>query len=162
PGFSEKPGFYASIIGSHAIPCLLLSFGMASVGTQRTGTLHPAPITSIQPGGGFCFELERVWGKLRRAYLRRFRLRYVEQMLGKRQGDCPDCPHDIIDPRDLKLYRNVCGFWFHPDDDPFRYRDRLRLARAGLAELVFFSALCGILLIVSWFLGFLLHPSFYI
>ncbi len=53
-----------------------------------------------------------------------------------RQGECPDCPHDILDPRDLKLCRNVCGYWFAPEDDPFRWRDRLPIARMGLAEVV--------------------------
>ena len=62
-------------------------------------------------------------------------------MLAKRQGDCPNCPHDIIDPRDLKYVRNVCGYWFQPADDPFRWRDRLGFARYGLAELVVFTLL---------------------
>ena len=48
----------------------------------------------------------------------------------------PAVSHDIIDPRDLKFYRNVCGYWFAPEDDAFRWRGRLGLARAGLAELV--------------------------
>ncbi len=60
-------------------------------------------------------------------------------MLAKRQGDCPGCTHDIIDPRDLKYFRNVCGYWFRPEDDRFRWRDRLGFARYGLAELVIFT-----------------------
>jgi len=67
-------------------------------------------------------------------------------MAQRRQGHCPNCPHDIIDPRDLKFYRNVCGFWFHPADDAFRWRDNLRLARAGLAEVVFSSSVCVVAL----------------
>src|SRR5262249_53919702 len=59
----------------------------------------------------------------------------------KRQGSCRDCRHDIIDPRDLKLCRNVCGYWFHDEDDQFRWRNRLLLARAGLAEVVVFTVL---------------------
>src|SRR5262245_45477407 len=111
---------------------------MAGAESQSPQTLLSVPITTIQPGGGFCFDLEQAWGRYRRAYLRRYRPRYVERMLGKRQGECPGCTHDIIDPRDLKPYRNVCGYWFHPQNDAFRYRDCLRLARAGLAELVLF------------------------
>lgn len=95
----------------------------------------------IQPGGGFCMSLELAWGRFRRGYLRLLRPTYVRRMAEKRQGQCTECPHDIIDSRDLKYYRNVCGHWFRPEDDPFRWRDRLRLARAGLAELLWFSSL---------------------
>jgi phosphatidylserine decarboxylase len=59
----------------------------------------------------------------------------------KRQGHCPGCPHDIIDPRDLKFYRNVCGYWFRDEDDRFQWRGRLGLARQGLAEVACFSFL---------------------
>src|SRR5262245_48359132 len=90
-----------------------------------------APITSPQPGGGFCMGLELAWGRLRRAWLRRVRPGYVRRMAEKRQGSCPDCPHDVIDPRDLKFHRNVCGYWFREEDDPFRWRGRLPVARAG-------------------------------
>jgi phosphatidylserine decarboxylase len=112
----------------------------------------------VQPGGGLCLRIELAWGRLRRAWLRRFRPGYVARMRALRQGHCPDCPHDIIDPRDLKFWRNVCGYWFRPEDDPFRWRDRLGLARAGLAEVVIFSlllaAVSGLLaaaaLLVHW------------
>jgi len=62
-------------------------------------------------------------------------------MAAKRQGACPNCPHDIIDSRDLKYWRNVCGYWFRPEDDSFAWRNRLGFARAGLAELFIFSAM---------------------
>src|SRR5205823_1767044 len=104
--------------------------------------------TCVQPGGGWCMELELAWGRLRRAWLRRFRPGYVRRMTERRQGDCPGCPHDIIDPRDLKYWRNVCGYWFRPEDDTFRWRDRLGLARAGFVELILFSAVCGSLSVV--------------
>jgi phosphatidylserine decarboxylase len=71
--------------------------------------------------------------------LRRFRAGYVRHMTEKRQGSCADCPHDIIDSRDLKYWRNVCGYWFRPEDDGFRWRDHLGLARPGLAEVVIFT-----------------------
>jgi phosphatidylserine decarboxylase len=100
----------------------------------RLDVIVPA---GVQPGGGFVVNLELAWGRLRRAYLRRLRPGYVKRMAEKRRGTCPDCPHDIIDPRDLKFCRNVCGFWFHPEDDPFRWRGRIPLARAGMAEVVF-------------------------
>ncbi|CAN5877691.1 phosphatidylserine decarboxylase family protein [soil metagenome] len=101
----------------------------------------------VQPGGGTCVDLEAGWGRLRRGYLRALRPGYVRAMLAKRQGECRDCAHDIIDPRDLKLCRNVCGFWFRPEDDRFQWRGRLRFARYGLAELVI--SLLGTLLLLA-------------
>jgi phosphatidylserine decarboxylase len=109
---------------------------MATLTPATTPVLTSAPITSIQPGGGLVLNLELAWGRLRRAYLRRFRPGYVRRMTAKRQGECPNCPHDVIDARDLKFYRNVCGFWFRREDDAFRWRDRIPFARPGLAELV--------------------------
>src|SRR5438093_4391426 len=109
---------------------------MAIVDPALGTSVSRAKINSIQPGGGFCMELELAWGRLRRAWLRRFRPGYVRRMAELRQGQCPNCPHDITDPRDLKYWRNVCGYWFRPEDDPFRWRDRLGLARMGLAELI--------------------------
>jgi phosphatidylserine decarboxylase len=109
----------------------------------------PAPITSAQPGGGLCMSIELAWGRLRRAWLRRFQPDYVRTLAARRQGECPNCPHDIIDPRDLKFYRNVCGYHFKDEDDRFRWRGRLGLARMGLAEIVCISlALATIVLFV--------------
>jgi phosphatidylserine decarboxylase len=131
---------------------------MATTAPPIPSSLQSTPITSIQPGGGFCFALERAWGRCRRAWLRRFRPGYVRRMAQFRQGHCPNCPHDIIDPRDLKLYRNVCGYGFRPEDDPFAWRERLPLARAGLAELLLFSALFFLLSLAVVLLGVLVHP----
>ncbi len=99
----------------------------------------PTPITSAQPGGGFCVNLELAWGRLRRRLLRCCFPGHVRHMQQLRQGHCADCPHDIIDSRDLKYARVVCAHWFRPEDDRFAWRGRLRLARYGLAELLFFS-----------------------
>lgn len=96
-------------------------------------------LPNIQPGGGCCMRLELAWGRLRRSWLRTFRPGYVRRMAALRQGECLDCPHDIVDPRDLKFYRNACGYWFRPEDDQFRWRDRLGLARVGLCEVLFSS-----------------------
>jgi len=130
----------------------------------------PAPVVclppavepnSIQPGGGWCMSLELAWGRCRRYLLRRFRPGYVRRMAEKRQGSCPNCPHDIIDSRDLKYWRNVCGYWFHPDDDPFTWRNRLGFARAGLAELC-------VATVILWIVGLLfalatlIHPLFWV
>ncbi|MDB4964066.1 MAG: phosphatidylserine decarboxylase [Myxococcales bacterium] len=115
---------------------------MASAEVSETLDPHTPPLaiasipTSVQPGGGFCVDLEARWGRLRRAWLRTVRRGYVREMAAKRQGQCASCTHDIIDARDLKLVRNVCGHWFRPEDDRFRWRDRIGLARYGLAEVV--------------------------
>jgi phosphatidylserine decarboxylase len=103
--------------------------------------------TNVQPGGGLCFGLETAWGRARRAWLRRLRPGYVRRMATLRQGQCDGCTHDIIDARDLKLVRNVCGYRFRPEDDRFRWRDHLPIARYGLAEVVFASALTAPVLV---------------
>ena len=131
---------------------------MATTETNPRVPLTPAPITSAQPGGGFCMGLELAWGRCRRAWLRRFRPGYVRAMAARRQGHCADCRHDVIDSRDLKFYRNVCGYWFRDEDDRFRWRGRLRLARAGLAELLFFSAVLGLPLLLCVVFALCWHP----
>jgi phosphatidylserine decarboxylase len=131
---------------------------MATLTSPRSEGIRPP---GVQPGGGFCMNLELAWGRLRRKYLRRFHPSYVDQMRQKRQGECPDCPHDIIDPRDLKFVRNVCGFWFRPEDDAFRWRDHLGFARAGLMELFFFSAIFGVPTLLLVILALTLSPWFW-
>jgi phosphatidylserine decarboxylase len=106
--------------------------------------------------------LELAWGRCRRSLLRLFRPGYARRMALLRQGTCLDCCHDAVDARDLKYYRNVCGHWFGEEDDRFRWRGRLRLARAGLAELVCFSLLFAVLALASTVLGLWVHPLFYV
>jgi phosphatidylserine decarboxylase len=130
--------------------------------TTVSTALSSAPIASAQPGGGLCMSLELAWGRWRRAWLRRFRPAYVRRMEAVRQGRCRDCPHDIVDPRDLKYFRNVCGYWFRPEDDRFAWRGRLRLARYGLAELLFFGAILTSLVAICAVLAALIHPIFWI
>jgi phosphatidylserine decarboxylase len=105
--------------------------------------------------------LELAWGRLRRALLRLFRRGYVERMAAQRLGDCPNCPHDIIDPRDLKFYRNVCGHYFREEDDPFHWREGLGFARAGLCELVLLSVLCFIVAFLSLIAVNFVHRAFW-
>jgi phosphatidylserine decarboxylase len=115
----------------------------------------------VQPGGvGFFGRRELAWGRLRRAFLRRFRPRHVERWRQLRQGDCPDCPHDVIDPRDLKYVRNVCGYWFRPEDDVYAARERRGFARYGYAELVGFSVILLGLAIVCGLLAVTVHRVF--
>ncbi|MFG0333505.1 MAG: phosphatidylserine decarboxylase family protein [Maioricimonas sp. JB049] len=107
--------------------------------------LSPAPpdpqLTTIQPGGGFVMRMELAWGYVRRWYLRTFRKSYVTRMQQLRKGEENPCPHEVLDPRDLKYYRNQGGFYWEPQDDPFAWRDRIPFARAGLAELLFFATM---------------------
>jgi phosphatidylserine decarboxylase len=83
-------------------------------------------------------------------------------MAEKRQGNCPDCPHDIIDSRDFKYWRNVCGYWFKPQDDSFAWRNRLGFARAGLAELCIATAVLGMIGLLLFALAVLTHALFWI
>jgi phosphatidylserine decarboxylase len=122
----------------------------------------PKDLTSIQPGGGFFMSLELGWGRLRRLWLRLFRRGYVRRMADKRLGSCPNCPHGIIDARDLKYYRNVCGYWFAKEDDPFQWRDDLGFARPGLAEVCVISALAILLLAFLLAAVNLIHRSFWV
>ena len=135
---------------------------MATIAFPAATARVSVPPASVQPGGGFCMSLELAWGRLRRAWLRCFRPGYVRRMAESRQGHCPNCPHDIVDPRDLKFFCNVCGYWFREQDDPFRWRDRLRLARYGLAEVVCFSLLFLTLTILFAVGAWLIHWSLWL
>jgi phosphatidylserine decarboxylase len=106
-------------------------------------------IDSIQPGGGFCMRVELVWGGLRRWYLQHFRRRYVQRMVQVRRGERAACPHPVLDPRDVKFYRNQGGYYWEPQDDPFTWRDRLPVARVGLAELILMSGTCLVLTVIA-------------
>ena len=86
---------------------------------------------------------ELAWGRWRRWYLRTFRRRFVQRMRLSRRHDPVGCPFDVLDPRDLKFYRNLTGDCWSESDDPFAWRDRLPLARAGLAELIIGCACCA-------------------
>src|SRR5262245_18247584 len=112
---------------------------------------HPMPlepmdpqIKSIQPGGGACMRIELWWVLWRRWYLKTCCPGYVARMREARRGDTMGCPHEVLDPRDLKYYRNVCDCRWPAEADSFRWRDRLPFARAGLAELVLFVSGFGL------------------
>jgi phosphatidylserine decarboxylase len=128
--------------------------GMATGSGRRPLEEMDPQITSIQPGGGLCMRIELAWGRVRRWWLRAVRSRYVARMAESRLGDPAGCPHEVLDPRDLKFYRNVCDCHWPAERDPFRWRDRLPFARAGLAELLLMtgtcSALTAVLGVVFW------------
>jgi phosphatidylserine decarboxylase len=94
-----------------------------------------------QPGGGVVVHLELAWGRVRRWWLKTFRRGYVERMRTLRRGNENRCPHEVLDPRDLKFFRNQGGYEWDRADDPFAWRDRIPFARSGLAELIVFSIL---------------------
>ncbi len=98
-------------------------------------------ITSIQPGGGDVMEVELAWGRVRRWYLKTFRKGYVEGMARVRRGTTNTAPHEVLDPRDVKYYRNLGGYSWDRKDDPFAWRDNIPFARPGLAELLIYSFL---------------------
>ncbi len=93
-------------------------------------------LKDIQPGSGIVIHLEQAWGSVRRLWLMTFRSAYVRRMESLRKGDFNPCPHDALDPRDLKFYRNQDGWYWDESDDPFTWRDRIPFARVGLAELL--------------------------
>jgi phosphatidylserine decarboxylase len=136
---------------------------MATLDPHALPCLTPETPTSVQPGGfGVFGSLELAWGRVRRAFLRMVRPGYVRHMAALRQGDCPGCPHDVIDSRDLKYFRNVCGHWFRPEDDRFAWRDHLPLARYGWAELVGFGMLGVILAFCFSYAAASVHWAFWI
>lgn len=94
--------------------------------------------------------LELAWGYVRRWYLKTFRRRYVARMAQTRRGDRNVCPFEVLDPRDVKFYQNLGGYYWAPEDDPFAWRDRLCFARVGLTELwlisgAFFAMAIGLI-----------------
>ncbi len=109
-------------------------------------------ISSIQPGGGVCMRLELAWGYVRRAILKRCFPGYVQRMAACRQGDRNPCPFEVLDPRDVKFYRNQGGYHWRTADDPFAWREHLPFARSGLTELWLLS---GSFFLATLLLGWL-------
>lgn len=108
-------------------------------------------VGSIQPGGGICMRIELGWGRLRRCCLKILRRGYVRRMAETRRGDPDGCPHEVLDPRDIKFHRNVVDCSWDPADDPFTWRDRIPLARAGLAELIIMGGTClALTILAAW------------
>lgn len=114
----------------------------------------PPNIRSTQPGGGYVLWLELAWGRIRRWILKTFRPGHVQRMRSCLHGDPASCPVEVIDSRDLKWFRNVAHCHFDPADDPFVWRDRMGLARAGFAEMFLFGGLCvGLAAVFAWPIG---------
>jgi phosphatidylserine decarboxylase len=118
-----------------------------------------APITSIQPGGGWGMSVELAWGRFRRWLLRSLFPGYVKTQLSRRLGSCTvcashgrQCHTDVIDERDLKYFTTICGYSFPPEGNRFAWRRRLPFASWGLAELVTFTL---INIMVGFLIGWL-------
>ncbi|MBS0211057.1 MAG: phosphatidylserine decarboxylase family protein [Planctomycetes bacterium] len=114
----------------------------------------PDNLRSVQPGGGICYQIELAWGQLRRWYLKSFRPGYVARMATLRRGSAVGAPHELLDTRDLKFCRNQCTADWDVADDRFRWRERLGLARWGLAEVIIMTSLLLVGAIVPAALGF--------
>lgn len=131
---------------------------MSDVAPLSRLTPEPLPenIGSVQPGGGYIYRLELLWGKWRRCYLKTFRRGYVRRMAEKRRGSADGAPHEILDPRDLKYCRNLCTADWDSQDDPFRWREKIPFARWGLCELLVMSLVlvAAAAAIVYWLPGF--------
>jgi phosphatidylserine decarboxylase len=129
-----------------------LEAASTAVGRPRLALEPMDPqLTNIQPGGGVIIRLELAWGRWRRWYLKTFRSGYVARMQALRQDETNPCPHEALDPRDLKFYRNQGGPVWSPENDPFAWRDRLPFARAGLAELLVGSLMTfGSACLLTW------------
>ncbi|MFL5330582.1 MAG: phosphatidylserine decarboxylase [Gemmataceae bacterium] len=106
--------------------------------------------------------VERQWGRLRRWFMRKFRPGHVNLWKGRRRGHCERFTEDVIDPRDLKFIRSVCGYDFDPALDVYRRRETLGFARYGYAELVGFSVLFGLGSTLGSILAVLVHPAFFL
>lgn len=115
-------------------------FTPATQPVRRSLLPMDAQLKDIQPGGGVVIHLEQSWGAIRRFWLKTFRRGYVAKMASCRKGDFNPCPHDVLDPRDLKFHRNQGGWHWDIQDDPFAWREHLPFARVGLAELFL---MCG-------------------
>ena len=118
----------------------------------------PGNIPSTQPGGGRCYSIELAWGRFRRWYLKRLRPGYVRRMAAKRRGSLAGCPIEVLDPRDLKYFKNQCDAHWTAADDPFRWREAIPFARWGLCELLLIgtplaAAAVAIAFTPAWYLA---------
>src|SRR4051812_6521233 len=111
---------------------------MATNDAQTCPPLTPAPITSIQPGGGFGFRLARIWGGFWRLLKTIF--------FGNRAARIEGCPNRAWSARDVFWHRNVCP------GDPFKVSELVYsqgpfwLARPGMPEVAFAYITLGVLI----------------
>lgn len=65
-------------------------------------------------------------------------------------GACADCPHDLVDGRDLLWVQNVCGRRLPSEHAVAPFRDRFGLVRLGRPELVAAATTSATLLAAAW------------
>lgn len=118
-----------------------------SPGGRRGWSAH---VHDVQPGGGLLVWLRRRLGALRRVLLRRCCPRYVAAMQARFTGACADCPHDLVDGRDLLWVQNVCSRRLPPGSTIAPFRDRLGLVRLGRPELAAAATASALLLAAAW------------
>jgi phosphatidylserine decarboxylase len=114
----------------------------------------PFNIYAIQPGGGRIMSMEIGWGKIRRWWLKTFFPKYVAASKARLKGDPTLVPHEVIDSRDLKYFRNLANCSFDPPSDIFAWRKNIPMATDGFFELLVFAApplVIGHL--IYWYLG---------
>mgnify|MGYP006275546423 CR=1 FL=1 len=112
-----------------------------------------------QPGGGVIVHFELFWGTIRRGMIRLLFPGHIRSMEGIRTGICPDCAHNVIDSRDLKYKKLLCGYRFDPARDPYAWRDQTYIARHGWAEIFFMGAPLALLAIAGLVLAWTVHPA---
>jgi phosphatidylserine decarboxylase len=95
-----------------------------------------ADVRTVQPGGGPVAALALAWGRLRRAWLRAGRPRYVRELEALRTRQCPGCTHDVVDGRDLLWVQNVCAVRLPAARTVSPFRDRFGLVRLGRADVL--------------------------
>ncbi len=117
------------------------------------------PIQLDQPGGGLFVHGELAWAALRRLLIRSFFPGHIRRMEALRTGSCPECRHGILDSRDLKYKKLVCGFRFDPGLDPYGWRDRTYFARHGWAEIFFLVGFLTLLAGMGVALALVFHPG---
>lgn len=74
-----------------------------------------------------------------------------------RVAQCPNCPHDVIDSRDLKYFQSLCSVRFDPLKDPYAWRDHTYFARHGWAEIFVLGAPLALLALLGLALGLMGH-----
>jgi phosphatidylserine decarboxylase len=135
------------------------------MGDSRSPCPLPPPETprGTQPGGhGLFVRCELAWGRFRRWWLRHFCPGYVQCWKALRQGSDPQFDDVVIDSRDLKYIRPVCGISFRPEDDVYARREHLGFARWGYAELIGFTTIGLVLAAGLGALALTVHCSFFI
>lgn len=120
---------------------------------------HGLPIQLDQPGGGVFVHVELAWAALRRGIIRSFFPGHIRRMEAIRTGSCPDCPHGIIDSRDLKYKKLLCGYRFDLARDRFAWRDRTYFARHGWAEIFFLAGMLSVVAVSGLVLALTCHPA---